>query len=107
MEPAWPGRIGSNVIRVVAAPCPVESRPAALLNSASALAPERPLARSRAVRLADLRRIGVRSKVGGVRLHAALARQGLSKLALQVVLAVIVGRDSRSPGVSRLRTFWR
>ncbi len=42
------------------------------LDSAAALAPKRPLTRSRAVRPADLRRAGVRSQGGCVRLHARL-----------------------------------
>lgn len=75
--------------------------------SAAALASERPLAGSRAVRAADLRRVGVRSEGRGFRLHAAFARQGLPKLGLQVILAVLVRRQGRALGVSRLGTFLR
>src|SRR3954447_11097860 len=74
--------------------------------SAPALPPERPLARGRAVRSTNLRGLRVGSEIGGVRLRTALARQGLAELALEVVIAVAVGREFGRLGLSRLRTFW-
>lgn len=62
-----PGRAGTT-----AGPCPASHLSGGRLDSAAALAPKRPLTRGRAVRPADLRRAGVRSEGGRVRLHARL-----------------------------------